>query len=150
MADVSAVQDRFREYAGRVLDDALDGMRKRLLEVAPVGEPDPLGRVRGGDRLIDTYVQQSVFQAGDSLACTIGFFAPSATFSNDLMPPHVIRPIRSGYPLRFMVDDGTVVRTMEVNHPGNINSRSLGWFDKTVTSDNWGYEVELATRAVTY
>ena len=154
MADVSLVQDRFRDYARRVMDDALDGMGKRLLEVAPVGEPDPLGRPRSGERLIDTYFRQSVFEALGSLACTVGFTAPQVTFSNDLMPPHVIRPRGRGYPLRFWWENGPdgpgEYRYMKVNHPGNVNSRSLGWWDKAVTSDNWGYEVELATRGVTY
>ena len=150
MADVSEVLDRFRDYARDVFDDAVDGMGKRLLEIVPVGEPDPLGRSRGGPRLIDTYNKQATFEAQGSFAATIGFDAPQATFSNDLMPRHWITPRRPGYPLRFMGSDGTVVRTMKVDHPGNINSRSLGWWDKTVTNGNWSYEVELAVRGVRY
>ncbi len=150
MADVSEVVDRFRSYARDVFDDAIDGMGKRLLEVVPVGEPDGLGRPRTGVRLIDTYNKQTTFEALGSYAATIGFDAPQATFSNDLMPPHVIplRPLR--YPLRFMASDGTEVRTMKVNHPGNVNAKSLGWWDKTVTNGNWSFEVELAVRGVRY
>lgn len=128
----------------------MSGMEKRLQDVVPVGAPDPLGRSRGGERLIDTFFRQPVFEALGSYAATIGYTAPQATFSNDLMPRHPITPRRPGYPLRFMADDGTVVRTMRVNHPGNVASRSLGWWDKTVKSDIWGFEVQLALRGVTY
>lgn len=150
MADVSEVQDRFRSWARDVFDDAVDGMEKRLLEIVPVGEPDGLGRPRVGPRLIDTYKREPTSEGGLGFDAAIGFTAPQATFSNDLMPPHVITPRGSGYPLRFMVEDGTVVRTMRVNHPGNLGAASLGWWDKTVTNDNWSFEIELALRGVRY
>lgn len=153
MADMSEVVDRFRSYARDVFDDAIDGMGKRLLEVVPVGEPDSLGRPRTGVRLIDTYNKQTTFEALGSYAATIGFDAPQATFSNDLMPPHVIRS-RGRYPLRFYWDNGPngpgEYRYMKVNHPGNVNAKSLGWWDKTVTNGNWSFEVELAVRGVRY
>lgn len=154
MADVSEVLDRFRDYGRRLMDDALDGMGARLQEVVPVGEPDPLGRPRSGDRLIDTYFRGATFQAGDSWAATIGYTAPQATFSNDLMPPHVIKPRGKGYALRFYWQDGPdgpgEYRYMKVNHPGNAGSKSLGWWDKTVNNDMWSTEVDLAVRGVTY
>jgi hypothetical protein len=154
MADVSEVTERLRDYGRRLFDDALVGMEKRLQEVVPVGEPDPLGRPRTGDRLIDTFFRQATFPLFDSFAATIGYTAPQATFSNDLMPPHVIRPRGKGYALRFWWEDGPngpgEYRYMEVNHPGNVNSRSLGWWDKTVTNENWSIEVDLAVRGVTY
>jgi len=150
MADVSEVLDRFRSYARDVFDDAVDGMQKRLLDVVPVGEPDPLGRPRVGPRLIDTWQREPTSEGSVSLSAAVGFTAPQATFSNDLMPRHTITPRRPGYPLRFMVEDGTVVRTMKVEHPGNVNSRSLGWWDKEVQQGNWSDEVDLALRGVRY
>jgi hypothetical protein len=36
-----------------------------------------------------------------------------------------------------MASDGTVVRTMLVDHPGNVNAESLGWFDKAVNAGTW-------------
>jgi hypothetical protein len=149
MADVSGAIDNLTRHAERLFVDAVDGMRDRVQDIAPVGEPDPLGRPRSGPRLIDTFFRNPVSVAGTTFRCTIGYTAPQAAYSNYLMPPHVIRP-RGPYPLRFYWDNGPdgpgEYRFMKVNHPGNVNSRSLGWWDKTVTPGNWQHEVELAVR----
>jgi hypothetical protein len=140
MADMSGLDRAVTRQAERMMRQAVEGMRKELNANVPVGMPDMLGRPRTGPRLKDTYRQVGPFAVGDVFVAEVGYTAPQANYSNDLQPPHVIRS-RGNYPLRFWWGNGPkgagVYHFMYVNHPGNARSASLGWFDKTVTAQEW-------------
>lgn len=145
MADTSGLTDKVSQRARYLFDEAVSGFAGRLDSVVPVGEPDVLGRGRVGPKLRDTFFRNGTVTAGTTLSATIGYTAPQATFSNDLMPPHVITPRRPGYPLRFWSNmAGDEVRAMRVNHPGNVNADSLGWWDKQLTPASWRNELEAS------
>ena len=147
MADLTDLVRAVSQRAVVLVDTAADDfVGWNLARVVPVGEPDPLGRPRTGPVLKDTYFRNPTRSSSDTVSVELGYTAPQAIYSNDLMPPHVITPRRSGYPLRFMVSDGTVVRTMLVNHPGNVNSASRGWWDNAVSGPAWTLALEAAGR----
>jgi hypothetical protein len=151
MADVSSLVEAVENRAAALFENAVDGMKERLQSIVPVGDPDPLGRPRFGPRLIDTFYKQPTVRSGTTLSVEIGYSAPQAAYSNYLVGPHVIRS-RGRYPLRFWWEDGPdgpgEYRYMKVNHPGNVNSRSLGWWDKTVDAVSWSLELDAATALV--
>jgi len=147
MADVSALTDKVSERARYLFDEAVAGFADRLDRVVPVGEPDVLGRGRVGPRLRDTFFRNPTRTTGMSLSADIGYTAPQAFYSNNLIPPHTrpIVPKRPGYPLRFWSNSaGAEIRTMSVNHPGNAQSDSLGWWDKQLTPVSWRNELEAS------
>jgi hypothetical protein len=154
MADVSSLVEAVENRAAALFENAVDGMKERLQSIVPVGDPDPLGRPRVGPRLIDTFYKQPTVRSGTTLSVEIGYSAPQAAYSNYLIEPHVrpIVPRGKGYPLRFWWENGPQgpgeYRYMSVNHPGNINSRSLGWWDKTVDAVSWSLELDAATALV--
>jgi hypothetical protein len=137
MADLTDLVRAVNTRAFDIVSAATAELRNELDRVVPVAPPDPLGRGRTGPRLKDTYTQSGPTGDQTGVSVTVGYSAPQALFSNDLMPRHYISPRRPGYPLRFMASDGTVVRTMLVDHPGNVNAESLGWFDKAVNAGTW-------------
>lgn len=144
MADLSGLEQQVRSAAAQRFADAVDAIERELVEAAPVGEPDPLGRGRVGPRLKDTFRRGAVETSANGYRVMVGFTAPQATFSNDLMPRHFITP-RGPYPLRFYSPKkGGVVYTMKVDHPGNVASASLGWWDKAMTPDRWTGVLERA------
>ena len=147
MADLTDLVRAVLQRAVVLVDTAADDfVGWNLARVVPVAEPDPLGRPRTGPQLKDTYFRNPTQSSGGRVSVELGYTAPQALFSNDLMPRHYISPRRPGYPLRFMASDGTVVRTMLVDHPGNVNAQSLGWFDKAVSGPAWTLALEAAGR----
>lgn len=151
MADVSDLVRAVEARAVAVFDDAVDGMRQRVDEVVPIGEPDYLGRPSFGPRLRDTFFRTPTEVRGEVISADIGYSAPQAFYSNNLQPPHIIRS-RGRYPLRFWWENGPdgpgEYRFMSVNHPGNVNSRSLGWWDKTIDGGSWTLELDASTALV--
>lgn len=145
MADVSGLTDKVSERARYLFDEAVSGFADRLDRVVPIGEVDVLGRGRVGPKLRDTFFRNPTRTTGTTYSAEIGYTAPQALFSNNLMPPHVITPRRPGYPLRFWSNlEGGEVRAMRVNHPGNVNADSLGWWDKQLTPASWRNELEAS------
>ena len=148
MADVSDLIKAVEDRATELVDKGADILQEALNEVVPVAEPDPLGRPGSGIRLKDTFVKTQPVTSGNVVAIEIGYTAPQAFYSNNLQPPHWIRPRRPGYPLRFWWDNGPngpgEYRYMQVWHPGNVNATSLGWFDKSVTGPNWATALDRA------
>jgi hypothetical protein len=148
MADVSSLVEAVQTRAVDLVVNAAEVMREALDEVVPVAEPDPLGRGGSGIRLKDTFVKSEPLTTVNLVSIDIGYTAPQAFYSNNLQPPHWIRPRRPGYPLRFWWDNGPQgpgeYRYMQVWHPGTVNANSLGWFDKSVTQPNWATALNRA------
>ena len=154
MADVSGLVAAVEARAVAIFDDAVDGMRQRVDEVVPIGEPDYLGRPSFGPRLRDTFFRTPTEVRGAVISADIGYSAPQAFYSNNLQPRHWI-PSRGRYPLRFWWDNPPAelggpgeYRFMRVDHPGNVNSRSLGWWDKTIDGGSWTLELDASTALV--
>lgn len=147
MADLSSLEQAVRARAAFLFADAVDNMQAKLQAAAPVGTSDPLGRPRRGPRLRDTFRRGTPERTTDTFRIMVGFTAPQATFSNDLMPSHFIAP-RGQYPLRFYWDNGPngpgVYHYMHVNHPGNINAESRGWWDRAATPETWSEALQGA------
>jgi len=145
MADLSGLLRAVEQRADVIFREAASGMKERIEAVVPHGEPDVLGRPRTGPVLRDTWQQSGPTTIGTTYRVTVGYTAPQAAFSNDLQAPHVITPRRPGYPLRFWSNlAGDEVRAMRVNHPGNANAASLGWWDKNVNDVTWRTELIVA------
>jgi len=142
MADVSGLEQAVQARAAQLFSDAVDGMEQKLVQAAPVGPPDVLGRSRPGPKLRETFRRGAREETSDRLRQMIGFTAPSATFSNDLMPGWFrVRTPQQG-PFRFWSNTlGREVFTMKVNHPGNVNSDSRGWWDDNATQAAWFVEL---------
>ncbi len=151
MADLTDLLRAVEERAVALVDTAADDfVGWNLDRVVPVGEPDPLGRPRVGPRLKDTYFREPTRAGGGTVSVTLGYTAPQAAYSNYLVGPHPI-PLRPlSYPLRFWWGNGPngagEYRYMRVDHPGNINSASLGWWDKAVNDASWSLALESAGR----
>jgi hypothetical protein len=147
MADVSGLEANFRRRAEQLFADGVDGMQDKLTNAAPVGEVDVLGRPRVGPRLRETFYKGNLQRFENGFRQEVGFTAPQATFSNDLMPPHPIPRlgVTLGYPLRFWWNDGPrgpgEYLFTRVNHPGNINADSRGWWDRSATQAAWFVEL---------
>jgi hypothetical protein len=145
MADVSSLTDKVSERARYLFDEAVAGFADRLDRVVPIGEVDVLGRGRVGPKLRDTFFRNPTRTTGMMYSADIGYTAPQAFYSNNLMPPHPIPLRRLPYPLRFWSNlEGAEIRTMKVNHPGNVNADSLGWWDKQLTPVSWRNELEAS------
>lgn len=142
MPDLSSLEGKVRDRGAELFRAAMDGMEEKLRTAAPTGDPDPLGRPKPGPRLRETFFRATQTQTSSVFSQRLGFTAPQATYSNDLMPPHVITPRRPGYPLLFWsYGSGELVRAYKVEHPGNINAVSRGWFDDNTTQASWLVEL---------
>jgi hypothetical protein len=146
MADLSDLTRSIELRAIDLVEDAADFMRYEVERVVPVGKPDPLGRVRPGPALKDTFFQDPTRMQGSTISIDIGYSAPQAFFSNNLQGPHRIPRSGNANPrLRFFWETtGRVMVLPYVNHPGNANSASLGWWDKTVTRPMWSIALASA------
>lgn len=121
MVDSRVLRDRLRSrYAGAHRNAAVR-LRLDLQDAAPYDR----GELRA------SIVQHRTIASASGLSTTYEATAEHASFTNDGTEAHVIRPRRSGYPLKFYWPKvGAVVRFAYVNHPGTIGTK---WWDKTLT-----------------
>lgn len=117
------------------MTDGVGEMRRRIDEVTPRGKY-PEGRQSGLPVLSTTWRESGIRSHGSSFTSEVGYDAPQAEWTNKVVGPRVIVP-RRAKALRFVTWAGDVVFAASVNHPGNVNSTSLGWWDKVVTRDEW-------------
>lgn len=136
---VASVADQLqrvvRSYGAQLMADGVDEMRRRIDEVTPRGKY-PEGRQSSLPVLSDTWRDSGIRSGGSSFSAEIGYTAPQAKWTNEVMGPRVIVP-RRAKALRFVTFAGDEVFAAKVNHPGNVNSPSLGWWDKVVTRNEW-------------
>jgi hypothetical protein len=103
-------------------------VKKRAIELAPVGKPDPLGRPKSDGTPpgnLRSHIVKRIVHGTKGVTVLVGVWGvPYARFVHEGAKPHVIRPVRSQY-LVFMGSEGQVVFAREVNHPGNKPNRFL-------------------------
>jgi len=125
------------ERAEELSREAVDGLERRLDETVPV---------KSGALRDSRYHSFQVFD--DRVVATIGYSEDHAEWTDQVTPRHPI-PLSPG-PLYFWWEaKGRFFsgRMAQVDHPGNINSQSLGWFSKVVTQENFVQEVQNASRS---
>lgn len=138
--DFSSLEEKLRQRAQELGDNAAALMQSDLIAAAPVGTPDRLGR---GKYLPGQTKANTSVQPGSSDLTTFRWVAlvdvPYAEYREKGSPAHVIRP-RGEYNLVFYWERmGFTFAGPSVNHPGNP---AMPWFGPI--TDRWSEYLRAA------
>jgi hypothetical protein len=128
------VKPTFRDYAGRftrATEQLHAGRRDMVRDLAKTARdlyqeeaPVDTGDFRAG-------IRYRTFTAGNDIGFSISTPQPLGKFIIGGTKAHIITP-RGNYPLRFATEDGSIVFTYLVNHPGTkpnpFNQRAIDRF----------------------
>lgn len=122
--DVTALQQRVRQFAVAVMDDTLDQMPDQMRPYAPIGKGPAAGALR------DSIARdRGEFTTGDVIRGRIIAPVIQARTTDQGSPPHIIRPKKVGGLLVFEASGGGTVFARVVNHPGND---PRPWFERAL------------------
>lgn len=101
------------------LQTKTDAITAAAINLAPVGQPDRLGRPRRYPRMLRDSITGEIVGNGLDARGRVTASTPYALAVHEGTRPHTIVPTGTGYPLRFYWDAvGGVFRAKSVNHPG--------------------------------